>query len=136
MKNNNINLLDEIIQVINNHLEYNVSDISMSCNENKNGSFSYKIDFSIENSSLNEEPIQTLEMPVPSTVDSSLEISCENKEPLIYEEKTNKELKKMCKTCAFFFEIDGKSTCEADTKNKRIYAEKTIGISNCWTAKD
>ena len=147
MKKNNIFILNEIINVLQNHYEYNVTELLTTHCINADGSIDYDIKFTLEDSDKEEKeqmkhaqeeqtnivkfgdiPEDFIPMTdnVPCACEPITEIEEIKPAPI---SKKMKKPRKMCGQCMHF---------NADTEEckkipeKAVYSTKTINIDDCF----
>lgn len=139
MKKNNISIINEIIMILQNHIEYNTTEFITTHCINNDGSIDYDIKFTLEDSDkeekeqtnivkfgdIPEEVIPTAD-DVPCVCEPITEIEEIKPAPI---SKKLKKPRKMCGQCMHF---------NADTEEckkipeKAVYSTKTINIDECF----
>lgn len=140
MKKNNIFILNEIINVLQNHLEYNVTELLTTHCINHDGSIGYDIKFTLEDSDKEEKEqmkraqdeqtniVKFGDIPedfIPTADDSlcACEPMNEVEEAKPAPIKKSKKKSKKCENCKYFDEIKKNSCTLYDMDNRCICAD-------------
>ena len=142
MKKNNIFILNEIINVLQNHIEYNVTDLLTTHSINDDGSIDYDIKFTLEDSDKEEKeqlkreqeaqkPVINVEYnsPVKSACEPISEV--EDVIPAPISKKSKKE-RKRCGNCKYYDEVK-KNSCTLYDKETSSWT--MLDISDCFEDK-
>lgn len=140
MKKNNIYILNEIINVLQNHIEYNVTDLLTAHSINADGSIDYDIKFTLEDSDKEEKEQLKREQETQKPVinveyDSPVECACEpisEVEDVIPAPIKKKKIHKKCGYCKHY--DTKKDACEK-IPERAVYESKSINIDDCFESK-
>ena len=141
MKKNNIYILNEIINVLQNHIEYNVTDLLTTHSINDDGSIDYDIKFTLEDSDKEEKEQLKREQETQKPVinveyNSPVECACE---PITEDEeikpmpkyKKKKLPTKKCGNCIHFVRIDNSCNKKPESTVK-VYSWDDENIDDCF----
>lgn len=137
MKKNNISIINEIIMILQNHIEYNTTEFITTHCINNDGSIDYDIKFTLEDSDKEEKEQTNIvkfgDVPeeVIPTVDDCV---CYDVSPDIEDDKPIKKAVKKkgwqkCGNCIHF--VADKEVCNK-IPEKAVYSTKTINIDDCF----
>lgn len=139
MKKNNIYILNEIINVLQNHIEYNVTDLLTTHSINDDGSIDYDIKFTLEDSDKEEKEQLKREQETQKPVinveyNSPVKSACE---PISEVEEMpapikKKKIHKKCGYCKYY-DVK-KDACEKNPE-RAVYESKSINIDDCFESK-
>lgn len=148
MKKNNVYILNEIINVLQNHIEYNVTDFMTTHSINDNGSIDYDIKFTLEDSDkeekeqtnivkfgdVPEEFIPTADDCVRYDVIPDEKVDGIEKEPM--NDYDPYDIR--CGNCNYYEEPErsfSKCTNPKSGNLKKVSKNKTTGICSCFKAR-
>jgi hypothetical protein len=143
MKKNNIYILNEIINVLQNHIEYNVTDLLTTHSINDDGSIDYDIKFTLEDSDKEEKeqlkreqeaqkPVINVEYnnsPVESVREPISEVEDVIPAPI---HKKGKKERKRCGNCKYYDDVK-KNSCTLYDKETSSWT--MLDISDCFEDK-
>ena len=139
MKKNNIFILNEIINVLQNHLEYNVTGLYTTHSISDDGSIEYDIRFTLEDSDKEEKEQLKREQEAQKPVikvdyDSPAECDCD---PIIEIEETpapiSRSKKRKCGNCKYFG--DTCSRVGSGHYGEEVFSWNTVDIRDCFESK-
>ena len=139
MKKNNISIINEIIMILQNHIEYNTTEFITTHCINNDGSIDYDIKFTLEDSDKEEKKQLKREQETQKPVinveyDSPVECACE---PISEVEETpapiSRSKRKKCGNCKYFG--DTCSRVGSGHYGEEVYSWNSTDIRDCFESK-
>lgn len=138
MKKNNISIINEIIMILQNHIEYNTTEFITTHCINNDGSIDYDIKFTLEDSDKEEKEQTNIvkfgdvpEEVIPTADDfpCACEPINEVEEKTAPISKKSKKDRKRCGNCKYYDEVK-KNSCTL--YDKEVSSWTMLDISNCF----